>query len=62
YVDCVRTLPRPLPLAAIVGPTKDDNTKANKSKVTKHDGYSASPISADACDNNRSLHSKYYVH
>ncbi|GJY88955.1 topless-related protein 4-like protein isoform X1 [Tanacetum coccineum] len=53
YVDHMKSLPRLLPPAAIVEPTKDDNTEAKKSQATKHDGYSALPKSAAASDNIR---------
>nr|GEV38661.1 putative beta-lactamase/transpeptidase-like protein [Tanacetum cinerariifolium] len=45
YVDHKKSLSSTLPPAAIVEPTKDDNTKAKKSQATKHDGYSAISIS-----------------
>ncbi|GJW31142.1 tyrosine/nicotianamine aminotransferase, pyridoxal phosphate-dependent transferase, partial [Tanacetum coccineum] len=48
YVDREKSLPRPLPSAAIVEPTKDDDTNAKKSQATKHDGYSALSISTVA--------------
>ncbi|GJZ52274.1 hypothetical protein Tco_0606789 [Tanacetum coccineum] len=56
YVDREKSLPRPLPPAAIVEPTKDDNTKAKKSQATKHDGYSALSISAATSNSIRSKH------
>ncbi|GKA56903.1 hypothetical protein Tco_0755975 [Tanacetum coccineum] len=50
YVDRVKSLLRRLSPAATAEPTKDDNTKAKKSKATEHDGYSALPILAAASD------------
>nr|GEU86078.1 reverse transcriptase domain-containing protein [Tanacetum cinerariifolium] len=58
-VDREKSLPRPLPPAAIVKPTKDDNTKAKKSQTTKHDGYSALSISATA-SNSISIQNQQY--
>nr|GEU61309.1 hypothetical protein [Tanacetum cinerariifolium] len=51
YVDRMKSLSRLLPPAAIFEPTKDDITEAKKSQATKHDGYSALPISATVSDN-----------